>query len=192
MDKELESFKYLFDESKITKINEHGSFYKKPSTAKLKDWHRKLVTLYSNDIEEIDMMDEIFLNPKFANPYISCMFICILGEKVRRDYANVGQEFRTRAYKSMVGHARVCGELGTNQMVYTIACALEYNDDYYNCYKANSFNPFRSDEDAMKTKKEALDIISECQNIRNKNKDDIVRYFHEKQMELKEAQENFK
>ena len=189
MDKELENFKYLFDESKINKINDHGSFYKAPSRVQAKDWHRKLVTLYSNDIEEIDMMDEIFLNPKFANPYISCMYICILGEKVRSDYANVGQEFRTRAYKSMVDHARVCGELGTRYMISNINCALFDEEDY----KPNAFNPFESDDDAISVAEEVVvKTIQRCLNIRKNNKEDIVRYFHTKQMEQKEMRENGK
>ena len=179
MNKELKDFKYLFYDSRLQFINEEGIFNKSPTPAQAKDWHRKMVTIFSGDEEEIDMMDEILLDPKHANPYISAMFIKVLINKIISDFGNTNTEFRQRAYKSMIDNAKVCGEIGKISMASSLAKCFNVNQDNYNnaCY-----NPFVCEDDAIKTKKEVLDTIVIGAYLRKKYKDEIKEYFMTKKI----------
>ena len=170
MNEELKGFKYLFDDSRLPFINERGVFFKRPTTAQEKDWHRKMVTLYSGDEEEIDMMDELLLNPKYANPYLSMMYIKVLVNKVINSYGENSENFRKRAYKSMIENAKVCGELGKVSMVHSLEKDFNHNQDMYNM---SCYNPFVREDDAIKTKKEVLDTITINLYLREKYKKEI-------------------
>ncbi|MBQ7579654.1 MAG: hypothetical protein IJT25_03900, partial [Clostridia bacterium] len=125
----------------------------------------------------IDMMDDILLNPKNANPYISCMYINVLIDKVKNDYVNTDSNFRKRAYKSMLDNAIVCGELGTRNIALSLEKNFLNNEDGFGNKK---FNPFTFDKDAIETQKEVINTIWRIFNLRKKHKEEICLYLKDK------------